>query len=134
MIIRRLASGVHFPAAVRRALATLLIAAPLAAAAQGAVLRLEWQVLSATKPLERELVVTLKDARGSPVEGAQVDIEVDMPSMPMMHRVPVARAKPTGAPGRYSAKVEMEMAGEWAAKVSVAAPYKASWVRKFRLE
>lgn len=122
------------PAAMCTALLAFLAVASPAAEVQGDDLRLEWQVRKGTRPLERELVVTLKDARGSPVDGAQVDIAVDMPSMPMMHRVPVARAKPTGTPGRYSAMVEMEMAGEWAAKVTVSGSRKASWVRKFRLE
>lgn len=118
---------------MRIALAVVLVALATGAGARDRALILEWQVLAGAKPLERELVVTLKDAKGAPVEGVTVEIAVDMPSMPMMHRVPTVHAKPAGAAGRYAAKVEVEMPGEWAARITVSRPHRGSWVRKFQV-
>jgi len=83
--------------------------------------------------MERHLVITLTDA-GRPVSDATVEVTVDMPSMPMIHRVPKSRAVPTGKPGQYAAKVTLEHAGEWAARIVVDKPRRATFVEKFQAD
>lgn len=59
----------------------------------------------------QELVVTLSDAQGSPVDGATVYLDLTMPAMPMGTNAPIAQ--PLGQ-GRYSApNVVMNMTGDW---------------------
>lgn len=59
----------------------------------------------------QELVVTLADAQGAPVDDASVYLDLTMPAMPMGTNAPVA--EPLGA-GRYRAgNVVMDMAGDW---------------------
>jgi hypothetical protein len=55
-----------------------------------------------------------------PDPGVQITVGADMPSMPMAHQVKPIRAKPTGAPGEYRARLELEMTGEWALKLRLA--------------
>jgi YtkA-like len=57
-----------------------------------------------------------------PVEGVQVTVGADMPSMPMAHSVKPAKAKPGKKPGEYRARLELEMPGEWAVKLRLAGP------------
>jgi hypothetical protein len=57
-----------------------------------------------------------------PVEGVQVTVGADMPSMPMAHTVKPAKAKPGKTPGEYRARLELEMPGEWAVKLRLAGP------------
>ena len=86
------------------------------------------------KDLERDLILNLKNkADGKPVLGASVEIDVDMTSMPMMHKVPKATAKPSDVPGEYRARVKLEMAGEWAAHITVKSPSRLRTVRKFQV-
>ena len=56
-------------------------------------LSVEWTLEKTRKPLEREAVLTVTNAQGQPVSGASIEVNVDMPSMPMMHKVPKAIAK-----------------------------------------
>lgn len=59
----------------------------------------------------QELVVTLADAQGAPVDGASVYINLDMPAMPMGTNAPIAEAL---GGGRYRAgNVVMNMTGDW---------------------
>ena len=84
------------------------------------------------KDLERELILILKNkVDGRPVLDAKLEIDVDMPSMPMMHKIPKATAKPSDVPGEYRARVKLEMAGEWAAHITVNSPSRLRTVRKF---
>lgn len=86
------------------------------------------------KKLQRELVVTLRSkVDGKPLVDAIVHIDVDMPSMPMMHRVPQVQARPGEVPGEYRARVNLEMAGEWAARITVKSPLRLNVVRKFNV-
>jgi len=55
-------------------------------------------------------LITLTDAAGKPVEGADVYIELLMPSMPMGTNKPVA--SPEG-PGKYRAQGVFDMTGDW---------------------
>lgn len=68
-----------------------------------------------------DCVVRLK--RGAaPLAGAQLSVGADMPTMPMAHNVAPARATPGAAPGEYRVRLDLEMTGEWAVKLRLAAP------------
>jgi hypothetical protein len=54
---------------------------------------------------------------GKPVEGVGITIGADMPSMPMAHNIKPVAAKPGTVPGEYHAKLDLDMAGEWAIKL-----------------
>ncbi|HMQ30219.1 MAG TPA: FixH family protein [Chloroflexaceae bacterium] len=56
------------------------------------------------------LLVTLTDAGGRPVDGADVYVDLDMPAMPMGTNRPIA--EPQGQ-GRYLASTAYTMLGEW---------------------
>ncbi len=57
-----------------------------------------------------------------PLSNAEFTVGADMPSMPMAHNVKPVKAKPGAQPGEYEAKLELEMTGEWAVKLRLAAP------------
>lgn len=113
-------------------IAAFLICAIVPAPAQSPM-DLTFQAQPTGKPLERKLLITLKDG-GTPVANANIEVDVDMPSMPMMHRVPKAKATPSGTPGEYSANVTLEMPGEWAARIAVDNPRRTTAVHKFRVD
>ena len=71
---------------------------------------------------------------GRPIDKADVTVGADMPSMPMVHNVRPVKAKPAGEPGRYSARLELEMPGEWAVKIRVAGPVRDQIVKTLRFE
>jgi YtkA-like len=52
-----------------------------------------------------------------PMPNLSVVVGADMPSMPMAHNVKPVKAKPGDAPGEYLARLDLEMAGEWAVKI-----------------
>ncbi len=99
-----------------------------------APLSVEWTLEKTAKPLEREAMLTVTDGQGQPVSGASIEVSVDMPSMPMMHKVPKAIAEPAGPPGRYRARFTLEMAGEWAAQIEVKGPVRTKIVKKFNVD
>jgi hypothetical protein len=61
-------------------------------------------------------------ARAQPLTGAEVLVKADMPSMPMAHNIPPARAEPTAKPGEYRARLSLDMHGEWLITIDVAGP------------
>jgi hypothetical protein len=71
---------------------------------------------------------------GAPIEGANVVLSADMPSMPMAHNVPPVAAKAAGAPGRYEATLPLEMHGEWAVRVTVTGPVRDLVVQVLRFD
>lgn len=94
-----------------------------------------FEVQSTGSALERRFVITLKDAQtGNPIQGAAIDVNLDMPSMPMLHRLPKAKAEATGTPGQYTTTVTLEMAGEWAARVVVEKPSRATFIHRFSVD
>ena len=97
-------------------------------------LSVKWTLEKTRKPLEREAVLTLTNAQGQPVSGASIEVNFDMPSMPMMHKVPKATAEPAGEPGRYKMRFTLEMAGEWAAQIEVKGPVRTKVIRKFTVD
>ncbi|HEU4351216.1 MAG TPA: FixH family protein [Burkholderiales bacterium] len=65
---------------------------------------------------------------GQPLSGAQVTVGADMPSMPMAHNIKPIKAAPTGTPGEYRARLDLEMTGEWAVKLRIAGPVREQLV------
>ena len=116
---------------MKRALALMLLAAaPTTALAQ----RLDAE--AECKPTKHDLVYdcrfVLKEAKtGKPVSGAELAVGADMPSMPMAHNVKPVKAAPGAAPGEYTARIELEMFGEWALKLDVRKPVRDRIVKKF---
>lgn len=65
----------------------------------------------------------LANARtGAPLDGATIVLGADMPSMPMVHNVPPFTFKPTGKPGQYEARIQLDMYGPWAIKLRISGP------------
>ena len=88
------------------------------------------------KPTKHDLVYecrfVLKEVKsGRLVSGALLSIGADMPSMPMAHNLKPVRAAPGAAPGEYSARIELEMFGDWALKLNVRGPVRDVIVKKF---
>ena len=88
------------------------------------------------KPTQHDLVYdcrfVLKEVKsGRLVSGALLSIGADMPSMPMAHNVKPVRAAPGAAPGEYTARIELEMFGDWALKLNVRGPVRDVIVKKF---
>jgi hypothetical protein len=80
--------------------------------------RADMQCKATGKDLVYDCVIRL--ARGDqPVEGAQVTVGADMPSMPKAHNVKPVKARPGNGPGEYLARLDLEMPGEWAVKVRI---------------
>jgi hypothetical protein len=96
-------------------------------------LSIEWTLVKTEKHLEREALITVTNAQGQPVSGASIEVKVDMPSMPMMHKVPKALAEPAGEPGRYKTRFTLEMAGEWVAQLEVKNPVRTKVIKRFNV-
>jgi hypothetical protein len=71
---------------------------------------------------------------GKPLSGAQVSVGADMPSMPMAHNVKPVKAQPTKTPGEYRARLDLEMAGEWAVKLRLAGPVRDQLVLHYEFD
>jgi hypothetical protein len=82
---------------------------------EGVIVGLE---ASASPPLNasQELIVTLADEGGRPIDDADVYLDLSMPAMPMGTNRP--EAEPQGQ-GRYRARTAYTMAGEWEIAVVV---------------
>jgi hypothetical protein len=106
----------------------------VAAEQNGDRLSLEWLLTKTGKPLEREALITAKDADGRPIVGARIEVSVNMPSMPMIHRVPTSVAEPAAEPGTYRTRFTLEMAGEWAAQIEMKQPQHDKIVKKFKVD
>jgi hypothetical protein len=75
--------------------------------------------------------VGVADSAGRPVDGAEVTLSADMPSMPMAHNVSPVKAQPVpGRPGSYQGRITLEMPGEWAVRLRFDAPRPDVVVRK----
>ena len=67
-----------------------------------------------------DCVIKLTNTRSNaPLEKADITVGADMPSMPMAHNVKPVIAKPTGKPGEYEARLQLEMFGDWAVRLKV---------------
>jgi hypothetical protein len=89
----------------------------------------------AGKALTYDCSIKLSEkASGKPIEGAKLTVGADMPSMPLAHNVRPVAAKPGAEAGMYTARIELEMHGEWALKMNMSAPVKDRIVKKMRFE
>jgi hypothetical protein len=84
------------------------------------------QATVACKPagvwLAYDCTVRLANATtGAPLQKAQLSIGADMPSKPLAEKVAPVAAKATGTPGEYRAIVVLDVHGDWALRLSVAA-------------
>jgi hypothetical protein len=94
----------------------LLLAVLLAPLTVVAQTRADMQCKATGKDLIYDCTIRL--ARGDqPLEGAQVTVGADMPSMPMAHNVKPVKARPGRTPGEYRATLDLDMTGEWAVKL-----------------
>lgn len=71
---------------------------------------------------------------GKPVEGAQLTVGADMPSMPMAHNVKPVKAVPAQAPGEYRAKLDLEMLGVWAVKLRLSGPVRDQLILHYEFD
>jgi hypothetical protein len=95
---------------------------------------IDWSLVRTAKPLERHALISVRDSQGQPVVGARIEVSVDMPSMPMMHKVPMVVAEPTAESGSYLARFTLEMPGEWAAQIEMIEPRRAKTVKRFQVD
>ena len=117
---------------MRRLIASACLAAVAAvASAQVPRLRVDLGCQPAEASLTFLCTVTLTDAAGRPVDGVEVALSADMPSMPMAHNISPVKAQPVaGRPGSYQGRLMLEMLGEWAVKLRVETPHPEIVVRK----
>jgi hypothetical protein len=95
---------------------------------------LNWTLMPTNARLEKEAIIELKDANGTPVKDAEIEVGFDMPSMPMMHAIPNATARPTEREGQYKIHFKLDMAGVWIAKIHVKRPEVFRTTRRFAVE
>ena len=70
----------------------------------------------------RYLIGVFRASSGDPVNGAQVEVQGDMVSMPGFHPVRRLRFDPEGTPGIYAGLVRYPMAGQWILRIRVSGP------------
>jgi len=110
----------RLPPTASLAVLALLTAAPALAADRATV---AVSCVPAGSSLVFDCTFRLTNARtGAPLDGAELTVGADMPSMPLAHNVRPVAAKPTGAPGEYTARLELEMTGDWALRIKVGGP------------
>jgi hypothetical protein len=113
-----------------RLLLFLCLLAPLAASAQT---RADMQCKATGKDLIYDCVIRLARG-GEPVNGAQLTVGADMPSMPMAHSVKPVKARPGKGPGEYRVRLDLEMQGEWAVKLRLAGPVRDQLVLHYEFD
>jgi hypothetical protein len=96
-----------------RVLLVLCLLGPATALAQT---RADMQCKAVGKDLIYNCVVRLARA-GEPVNGAQLTVEADMPSMPEPHKSKPVKARPGKGPGEYLVRLDLDMPGEWNVKL-----------------
>ena len=66
-----------------------------------------------------------------PLEDAAFKVNADMPTMPLAHNVRPIRPEPVeGKPGSYAGRLELEMLGEWAIKMTFDKPVRDIVIEK----
>ena len=71
---------------------------------------------------------------GKPLEGAQLTVGADMPSMPMAHNVKPRKARPGARPGEYVVRLDLEMLGVWAVKLRLAGPVRDQLILHYEFD
>ena len=93
-------------------LATMLTASVTASA--GERVAADIGCTPAAEKLTYDCMIMLKGKKsGMPVDGAEVVVKADMASMPLAHNVRPVKAAPGSMPGHYTARLELDMHGEW---------------------
>ena len=110
----------------------LVLMVPCAAVAQKVQAGLDCRPVTGVELVYDCVIFLQRD--GKPVNGAQLSVGADMPSMPMAHNIKPVKAKPGTRPGEYLARLELEMPGEWALKLRLSAPWRDLIVRKLRFD
>ena len=111
------------------ALSAMLMASGAALAGERVVA--DVSCTAAAEKLTYDCMIMLKGKKsGAPVEGAEVVVKADMPSMPLAHNVRPVKAAPGSMPGHYTATLELEMLGEWALTLDVSGPTRDRVVKK----
>ena len=119
---------------MRTSIAVLVLSAMLMAgvtATAGERVAADISCEAAAERLAYDCKIMLKGKKsGEPVEGAEVVIKADMSSMPLAHNVRPVMAVPGSMPGHYTARLELEMLGEWALTLDVSGPMRDRVVKK----
>lgn len=111
------------------ALAASLILAATTQAAERA--RAGVECTPASKKLTYDCLIMLTGRKsGAAMDGVEFTVKTDMPSMPMAHNMKPVKAVPTGKPGMYYARFEIEMHGEWILKMDVSSPARDTIIHK----
>ncbi len=72
---------------------------------------------------ENELTLSFTDASGKPVDVKATSLKFHMPAMGTMAEMnDVATLTATDTPGKYHARVKIEMAGSWEARINYEGP------------
>ena len=80
-----------------------------------------------------DCLITLSGRKsGQRIEGVQIVVGADMPSMPMAHNMRPVRAAPTGKPGVYKFRLALEMRGVWALKIRISGARRDLIVQRMR--
>jgi hypothetical protein len=89
------------------------------------------------KAAGKELIYncTLRLARsGEPVNGAQLTVTADMPSMPEAHSMKPVKARPGKGPGEYLVQLDLDMQGEWNVKLRLSGPVRDQLVLRYEFD
>lgn len=117
-------------------LAGLLVLAPTAAPTAALAAGERPMVNVDCKPTDEKLVfdctfeVMGKKSR-RPIEDAAFKVNADMPTMPLAHNVKPIRPEPVAdKPGSYEGRLELEMPGEWALRMTFDEPVRDIVIEK----
>ena len=90
---------------------------------------------SAGETLHYDCVIKLADARsGKPISGVTLSVGADMPSMPGMHNAPPVQATEQPEDGVYTARLVLEMHGDWAVRLDLSGAVRDRVIAMLRFE
>jgi hypothetical protein len=115
----------------KTALCLIFLAIPLPAHAQTP--KAQMQCRATGEDFVYDCVVALT-RRGKPLDGVEVTVGADMPSMPMAHQVRPQKARPGTKPGEYRVRLDLEMLGEWAVKLRLAGPVRDQLILHYEFD
>jgi hypothetical protein len=85
--------------------------------------------------LHYDCVIKLADSRSQePLSGVSLAVGADMPSMPGAHNVRPVKAVEGQDKGTYTARVALEMHGDWAVRLDLSGPLRDRVVKLLRFE
>jgi hypothetical protein len=121
----------------RRAFAALFFAGCHVLGAWAADVRAKADVTC--KPTEKQFTydctIKLSNSRtGEALTDVTLTVGADMPSMPLAHNVRPARAEAGQEPGTFTARIELEMFGDWALRLDVGGKVRDRVIATMRFE